>query len=50
MTGVEVDSLEADNAAKEKELAKLNKSVAKSKSKKEALTLLQQLISLTRIN
>ena len=43
---IETETLEKDNAAKEKELAKLNKSVLKSKSKKEALALLQALISL----
>ena len=42
---VEVDELEEDNRLKEKEIAKLNKAISKSKSKKETQSLVEELIS-----
>lgn len=42
---LEVDDLERENAEKDKELAKLNKAISKSKSKKEAQALVEELIS-----
>ena len=47
--GLEVDELEANNKAKDKEIAKLNKAIAKSKSKKETQSLVEELISLSSI-
>lgn len=42
---IEVDELEEDNRLKEKEIAKLNKAISKSKSKKETQSLVEELIS-----
>lgn len=42
---LEVDDLERENAEKDKELAKLNKAISKSKSKKETQALVEELIS-----
>ena len=42
---LEVDGLEEDNKAKDKEIAKLNKAISKSKSKKETQALVEELIS-----
>ena len=42
---LEVDDLEKENAQKDKELAKLNKAISKSKSKKETQALVEELIS-----
>lgn len=50
MIGIEVDELEADNKAKDKEIAKLTKTIAKSKSKKETQSLVEELISLFPIS
>lgn len=43
--GTEVDELEEDNKSKDKEIAKLNKAISKSKSKKETQALVEELIS-----
>ena len=40
-----MDDHERENAEKDKELAKLNKAIAKSKSKKETQALVEELIS-----
>ena len=45
ITCVEVDELEEDNKSKDKEIAKLNKAISKSKSKKETQALVEELIS-----
>lgn len=42
---IEVDELEEDNRLKEKEIAKLTKTISKSKSKKETQSLVEELIS-----
>lgn len=42
---IEVDELEEDNKSKDKEIAKLNKAISKSKSKKETQALVEELIS-----
>ena len=40
-----MDELEEDNKSKDKEIAKLNKAISKSKSKKETQALVEELIS-----